>query len=473
MIKVALWPSLALALLLGVASSQTLSLNTAVRSFTPVSGSPWVADIWAYTDASNREFALVCRGNQGLSIYEITNPQSPVFASSVPATGSDLKDVKVFQDHAFCVQQSGSTLVINISDPYNPQVVSSAIPSGHNGTVDASTGRFYLTRNGSSPFDMRIYDISTPSNPVFLSSWRPTNENTHDCYVEDGIAYVSALFSGTAGTHIVDVSNPLNPTTISIVPSGNVSHNCWLHTTPGGAKILGTTNETAGGHLKLWDVTDPQNTPLLSEYMTSPSISIHNVQFVDRYAYISYYADYLRILDVGNPSHPVEVGIFDPNANNIGAGTFDGAWGAALVKRLPNGDYRFLVTESFATPTGFWVVDFSPPATLDMDLSTTGAGDFSLQVGGADPGAEIFNLISTTTGQNLGSGPLVGLQGDAIFFLGFPLGTAPFHVSADPAGNYSFAMGPGSVPPGLSIDLVSASLVSGQWIASQLGRVSF
>lgn len=447
-------------------------LNTSVRSYTTVSGSPWVADIWSYTDPQGRDFALVCQGNIGMSVYEVTNPASPVFASSIAATGSDLKDVKTYLSYAYCVQQGGGTLVVDLSDPYNATVVGSIASSGHNCFVYAPAQLLFLARHGESPPNIHIYDISTPANPVLLSTYRPSVENFHDLYVQDDLGYASSIFGSAVGTDIFDVSNPSNPTFINRVPTGSLSHSCWLYNAPGGRKVLCSANEDTGGHLKIYDVTDPNSTPLLSEYYTDLSISIHNPLVVGRYCYISYYADYLRILDMANPSQPVEVGIFDPLPNNAGASTFDGAWGVAHVKGLPGGGSRLLLTESFRTPRGFWVIDFQPPPEVTLGVQMLPGNGFSFNVSGMDPSAPVWNAVSLDTTQPFGAGPVGGLQTDSLALLGLPLGSAPFHVPADASGTYSFTI-PSGLPQGYSFDLLSVGIAGGVFRGSQLARLEF
>ena len=455
------------------AAQPPIVLNTQVRSFTPVSGTPWVADIWAHTDSLGRDFALVCRGNSGLSIYEITNPAAPVFAASIPATGSDLKDVKVLNDHAYCVQQNGGIRIVDITDPYSATVVADLPVDAHNCFVvtQGTQDLLFLARSGESPPDVRIYDVTNPTSPVFLASYRPSNENFHDVYVEEGRLYASAFF-GAVGTDVADVTNPSNPTFIAKVPTGGNSHACWVYTAPGGEKILCSSDEQVGGHLRLFDVTNPTNAPLLSEYQTDPGISIHNPVVYGRYCFISYYADYLRILDLANPGAPVEVGIFDPWPTNAGAGTFDGAWGVAHVKELPGGAHRVLLTESFQLPRGFWVIDFTPPPVMHLDIQLIPGSGHMLSVTGVDPFTEIYNGVSLITSAPFGTGGLGGLQGDAIATLTFPLGAQPFHVLSDASGSYSFLI-PLGLGSGLTVDLLSIGIVGGVWKGSELARYTF
>ena len=467
----------ALALLLFSATSHAqapLVLNTTVRSFTPVSASPWVADIWGYTDSLGRDFALVCRGNSGLSVYDITNPTAPVFASSIPATASDLKDVKVYQDHAYCVQQGGPVLIVDLSNPYAISVVGSFSSNGHNGFV-TDDGTYYYARSGGSPNGVEIWDITAPASPVFRSLYDPPSFNAHDCYAEGDRLYAQNITGGSAGsTHIVDVSDRTNPVFLSSFPHGPSEHSSWMyHPTGGAAKVLCVCNETQGGHIQFWDVSDDLNPIHLSSAFSDPAISIHNPVVAGRYCFVSWYADYLRIFDLADPTHPVLVGIYDPDALNIGASTFDGAWGAVPVRPLPGGGYRVVMTESFRLPRGFWVIDFQPPTPLSLDLVTSGVGDFGLHVAGADPGSEMWNLLSVTPSSGLGTGPLAGLAGDALFGLTLPLGAGPFHVSADGMGHYDFVLPAASAPPGIVAEFRSVGLISGTWALSEIGRIVF
>lgn len=469
-----------------LAAQPPIVLNTTVRSFTPVSSSNWVADIWSYTDSLNRDFALVCRGHSGLSVYEITNPAAPVFADSIPATGSDLKDVKVMQNPptAFALQQGTETQVVDLSNPYNLQVIATIPGGSHNGFVYESGGNkyYYSAHQGVSiqgfSAPVTIWNVNNPANPVQVGIWDPPgNTQTHDIYVQDDICYAACLAGTTSlqGTYIIDVSNPANPTQIGFAPTGPSSHACWLYNAPGGEKFLIEANETSGGHIRIYNVTDPANPVYYTDVYTptSSSISTHNPVVVGKYCYISWYADYLRILDMSNPANPVEVGTYDPDPTNVGAGTFDGAWGVAYVKPI-SGGHRVLLTESFATNSGFWVIDFTPPETPDITLTTSGTGDVQFGVSGAAPGSLMFNGLSTETSGLMGDGPAGGIGADAIFSLASTPGTQPFAVFANGAGDYSFALPPGSVPPGSTFDVVNFSQTpSNGWQLSPIGRISF
>lgn len=86
------------------------------------------------------------------------------------------------------------------------------------------------------------------------------------------------------------------------------------------------------------------------------------------------------------------------------------------------------------------------------DLTTSGGGDLSLSVTNAPANAELYIPFVLNPTNSLGSGPVFGLAPEAVFTLFYPIGTPPFHVTADGNGAYAFALPLGTVPAGLVTD---------------------
>ena len=77
--------------------------------------------------------------------------------------------------------------------------------------------------------------------------------------------------------YIIDASDKTNPTTILYHQTGleGISvHDCAVTYDE---HYLITADETSGGHIKIWDISDYDNINLVSEYMTHPDHSVHNV----------------------------------------------------------------------------------------------------------------------------------------------------------------------------------------------------
>ena len=309
-----------LGLIMVVPSMAQDSLN--MFSYTNVPGG--LKDIWGYTDSSNREYALCCTGT-GLKIVDVTNPFSPITITTVPATGSDLKDVKTYLNYAYCVQQGGDLMIVDLSllpvtathvASYNSPTYNSA----HNIYINGQYA--YITKNGSPPTDLRILDLANPLAPVEVGSFtHPTTVDAHDAWVNDTICFVSHLSAGFVVLNIADITNPVLIAQIDY--PGSVNHNLWGDTS---GNYLFTTDETGGGHLRVWDISDYGNIHEVASYESAPNRIIHNVFTVDNLLYISYYGDGVKVVDVTNPLIPVEVGWYDTFPQGAGPGGM-GCWG--------------------------------------------------------------------------------------------------------------------------------------------------
>ena len=453
--KLLLLTVLSVSLAIATSAQSPIILNTTLKSFIPVSSSQWIADIWGYVDGAGREYALVCRGNSGFSIYDVTNDTAPFHVKSIAATGSDLKDVKVWQNYAYCVQQSGNLLIIDLTTPATAFIAGQiSLSSSHNSFI--ADGYIYVCRSGNG---CRIYSLANPTNPTLLSTYIPSNFSCHDAYVEGNTAYLFDINSGV--TRILDVTNKSNPVQIGQTPTGN--HSGWVYTPPGsGAKVLMACDERAGGHCNTYDVTNPAAPTHLDSYNPNPSGSVHNPVMRGRYCYIAYYVEGLRILDLANPGNIQEVGIYDTNPTNTGA-LYSGSWGV-----YPFSETKIVLTEMFGA-SGVYVLEFTPPTKISMDVTTMGAGDISLTVSVLNPFSAVYTGGSVITSNAFSGGPFLGLQSDALFSI--QIAAAPFQAYSDASGTYQFTAT--GLPAGLSADFVSISFKGGSFVTSPVGRIHF
>ena len=101
--------------------------------------------------------------------------------------------------------------------------------------------------------------------------------------------------------------------------------------------------------MTILDLTDPAKPNIVSRFATRQGISVHNVQGVDGMAYISYYIDGLRVVDLRDPEIPEEIAHFDtvPDANE--RGLVQGAFGVRVIdggvyiSDMESGVYAFQV----------------------------------------------------------------------------------------------------------------------------------
>lgn len=446
------------------AATAQLTQNTSLAGFVPITGNPWVADVAAYV-AGNDEYALVCRANDGLAIVDVTNPAAASVIRNVPATGSDLKDVRVYQHWAYCVQQSGDVLIVDLTFPALAATVGT-IPSsgGHNCWIDEGRALLYYSRSGAAGSPLEIYSLANPTSPQLLSSFDPAGHNSHDAWADGDRCYDFDIQTNV--TRILDVTNPSSPVELGTLAFGN--HSGSLYRAPGGgADVLCVNDERANGFVHIYDVTNDSTLPHIAAYVTDPTKSVHNSLTIGRYLYISYYVDGLRILDLANPARPAEVGVWDPYPVNPGGSIFQGAWGV-----FPITEGKVIINEMFGAQ-GLYIIQFNPPPRIHLDLATTGVGDLALTLSDLDAFAPFFLLGSGQTATPLGTGAFLGVGFDAYFnLIAFPV--PPLVATADVNGDYAFSV-PSGIPPGLAVDFVALSVkqAAGGFVLSEVGRITF
>ena len=267
-------------------------------------------DIWGYTDqTTGKEYALLCVRDEGLSIIDISD--QPVEVGFVPSMqfGSDAKDVKVFDHYAVLVKETEPAQIIDLSDPEDPNVVSTihfglSIEDGgaHNCYINGQ----YLYVIGHEAGGLEIYDLTNPESPQWVGDY--ITYYYHDIYVKDGIAYAAAIHGD--GVDILDVSNPSNVQLLANFNyEGSGAHNCW--TTENGNYVIVGDEIGDGNWIRIFDIQDLDNISMVAEYIVDPESVVHNAYVDGNLLYVAHYTEGVRIVDLSNPESPVEIAYYD------------------------------------------------------------------------------------------------------------------------------------------------------------------
>jgi len=287
-----------------------------------------------------------------------------------------------------CSASSGASsglAVWDVSDPTNPTELSFVLtgrgPRGvHEFTVRQRGDRWlaYLAVSNAEVTDgrgdLRIVDVTDPRQPFEIADWGARRDAglhvgtgaqcSPDCrggvpqaflhsvtLSPDGlIAYLSYW---DLGVIVLDVAEPSAPRLLGrfaepATAEGNTHSIALAHD----GKLALVGDETFGppwGRLRLVDVQDPANLVQVGSFETLDSsigtpgeqyaYSIHNPLADDRdpnRAYLAWYSDGVRLLDVSDASRPHEVGAWipphDPMVWNV---AFMGEW--LLVGDVNNG----------------------------------------------------------------------------------------------------------------------------------------
>jgi hypothetical protein len=271
--------------------------------------------------------------SSGLAIWDVTDPANPTelafFSTSRAGRGV----------HEFTVRQRGDRWYAYLAVP--------------NSEVTDGRG------------DLRIVDVTDPHMPVEIADWGARRDAglavgagaqcgpacrgsapqafLHSVALSPNgrIAYLSYWDQGMI---LLDVSEPDAPTMLGQfaepgAAEGNTHSVALAHDGPL-ALVADETATPPWGRLRLVDVQDPANPIQVGLFETQDSVagtpgeqyaySIHNPLADDRdpnRAYLAWYADGLRVLDVSDASRPVEVGAWVPSRDPF-------VWNVAFLGNL-------------------------------------------------------------------------------------------------------------------------------------------
>jgi len=231
------------------------------------------------------------------------------------------------------------------SDPVLETVYETDYPIHNCALTDSHA---YLTANGSDRRELAIVALDDPLREV--ARWSAADENRawldvpgflwscHDVFVQDEVAYVAHW---DAGTWLLDVSAPSDPTVVSHIAPHDPADLADAPTSQGyelpgnhhyaapndDASVLAVNSEAwettpeddhAGGPggITLYDITDPASPRELSHIPAPESAdpglggtwtTSHNFELAGTRLYTSWYQGGVKLFDVRDPTDPFEL----------------------------------------------------------------------------------------------------------------------------------------------------------------------
>jgi len=307
-------------------------------------------DIWGWTDPLDGKEYVILGRTSGTAFIDISNPTNPIYLGNLNTNtvASLWRDIKVYNNYAFIVSEAGSHGMqvfdlTNLRDIANPPVNFSAdaiytgFGNAHNIVINEQSGRAYGVGTNTASGGLHIVDISNPLNPTILGTFS-ADGYTHDAHV---VNYIGddpqhqgkeiAFACNENNIAIVDVTDPTDATLISSGSYGNASytHQGWL-TEDHKYFIVGDELDEYYGVVGntttyFFNVEDLDNPYLAGSYTSSSTAIDHNLYIKDGIAYQSNYRAGLRMLDLNNLPSAEEIGFFDlyPSSD---AAAFNGTW---------------------------------------------------------------------------------------------------------------------------------------------------
>lgn len=200
--------------------------------------------------------------------------------------------------YAYVAASDVGLVVVDVSDPFAPQIVASLDTPGSARNVTVVGDRAYVADYDQG---MHIVDISDPSSPAIVGSV-DTPGSAVDVAVAGNYAYIADRIGGPGGwarkMQVVDISDPANPW---IVAGG------YSNGAADAVELLGNYAYTADqGGLMIYDVSTPTS-PVWIGQVTALD-DAEDFVIANGYAYLVEDYSGLEIMDLSNPTAPVSVG---------------------------------------------------------------------------------------------------------------------------------------------------------------------
>lgn len=248
-----------------------------------------------------------------LSIYDISNPSSPTEIGYIEVPG-DADQVYVKGQYAYIAEghtistttNPGTLRIIDISDPTNPTEVGNYVTNGDPSGIIVEGNYAYVADGYQNP--LRIIDVSEPASPYEVGSFHPSNRDTYSA----GNVCLSGHYilvsdpSENSGIWIVDIANPEFPVEASFYPTIYIMQDCFA---------VGSTIITAFSHgIRIIDINEPQS-PQQVSYIDSPA-SARSIIVRDNFAFITNWINF-SIYDIQNPASPIKTGEYQNKEMNL------------------------------------------------------------------------------------------------------------------------------------------------------------
>lgn len=335
------------------------------------------ADVWAQgryayvgTWGSGTAYPTRCPAT-GVRIVDLADPTKPALIGAVAAiAGTSQEDVvvKTIATTSFtgdllvtgiqaCERTTDTPRGIDlwdVTDPRQPRHLA-FWASGPNGPAGArGVHELYLFQRGDRAFvaaavpssegyegvgDFRLVEVTDPRNPVQVGAWGARRDGglvpaagqayfAHSAWA-NAAGTMAILSYWDAGVIFLDIADPAKPRMIGRTPyppgSAGDTHSIWLARDETIMLVADETLDTrlgSWGFLRIFDIRNPAAPVQIAQFATPNSAttrrdgdySIHNPFVVGDRAFLSWYTDGIRIVDIADPAAPREVAAFVPPA---------------------------------------------------------------------------------------------------------------------------------------------------------------
>jgi choice-of-anchor B domain-containing protein len=293
------------------------------RSDTRYSGS------WAYIAPDGKEYALI-GAKSGTAVYPIENPDSVNELGFVPGPETNWREITVIGQHAFVVtdvQGTGHSMQV-IDLGYLPDSLhllasyTTTFTTGHiiQKTIGSEEPYVYVMGTNTTQ-GLHIINVSNPAHPVEAGAYAP-GYYIHDAHIRGNLLFAAAFYKNEID--IVDISDKSAPKLVGKINCNGKNTHSSSSTEDG--KYLIVADEADGFPARIFNIENLENPVEVAQFTANDSSLVHNPYVRDDLCFVAHNTEGLRVLDIADPTLPVEVGYYDTWTGSSGG--FRGLWSA-------------------------------------------------------------------------------------------------------------------------------------------------
>lgn len=273
-----------------------------------------------------------------VTIFDVSDPAAPQPIADLSRPPSSTTEefwyeVEVFEDVLYVAGFPAGVRAYDLSTGALIPPLTATVPAQATGvgsiTVDPVSRRLLANTFAG---EVLIFNINVPTSPVLIGRFALGSlQLNQDVYPHASDLSGDRLYAvfGPLGVVVADVSLPSAPAQLAepfAPPSG--SSNSLVLVEDDATVLAYEVVRGWSGHVRILDVSNPNATSLVTEYQTRPHVSASTVTVQGSRAYVAYYQDGVRVLDLTDPRAPVLSAWYDTHDDTVaGAGTefYEGA----------------------------------------------------------------------------------------------------------------------------------------------------
>jgi choice-of-anchor B domain-containing protein len=292
----------------------------------------YFSDVWGF-EYNNTNYAAL-GSTEGTHIFKIVDKkliEIDFERGKFSSPQVQHRDYKTYKNYLYGVCDEGSSSLQIFDLSTLPDSIHKVYDSNqyfqicHNIFIDTTKAKLYAC--GPDNQGMKVFDIQNPLQPQLFYEY--TQNYVHDCYVTNDTAFLNCGFDGLNIYNFK--STPIQQLGLLDFYAGQgYNHSGWLSQD---RKKYVFIDETEGKKVKICNSESLIDIEVSTRYGTKDYIDYvpHNVQIFNDFAFISYYNEGLRIVDI-KTNKPKEVGFYDtfPQETNY---KLNGAWGVFVFEK--------------------------------------------------------------------------------------------------------------------------------------------